>query len=133
MTAKLLRAKLFSSLKADLRPDIRRGFVFRRCINWTFPWMKYSVQGFLINQLRRDDFYLLLFSFGLMHQFLIGTIPSRKCSPQAAAVLDEEILLMSWRRSTITEVNDLALDIYLLFCRFKILCQMSSNHEPSVK
>ena len=37
------RAQSFTSLKADLRQDINRGFAFIRYLNGIFPWGKYSV------------------------------------------------------------------------------------------
>ena len=43
-----------------------RGFAFSRCLNGTFPWRKCSVKA-LESELRREDLYLLLFSFGLMY------------------------------------------------------------------
>ena len=36
---------LCTSLKVDLRQDIKEGFVFSRCINGTFPWRKCSVKS----------------------------------------------------------------------------------------
>ena len=60
------RAQSFTSLKADLCQDINRDFAFSRCFNETFHWRKYSVNA-LVSWLRREDLYLLLFSFGLMY------------------------------------------------------------------
>ena len=39
----------------------------------------------LVSTLRREDLYLLLFSFGLMCQCLNGAITSKKCSIKAPA------------------------------------------------
>ena len=38
-----------------------------------------------VSELRREYLYLLLFSFGLMYQYLKGAIPSRKCSIKTPA------------------------------------------------
>ena len=59
-------------------------------------------------KLRREDLYLLPFSFGLMYQCLNGAIPSRKCSIKAD-LLNAKPQFMSLRRSAIKEVNDWAL------------------------
>ena len=39
----------------------------------------------LVSQLTREDLYLLIFSFGLMYQYLNGAIPLWKCSIEAPA------------------------------------------------
>ena len=50
--------------------------------------MKHFLEGsapllFLVNQLRGEDLYYSLFSFGLIYQCLNGVIPSRKCAIKA--------------------------------------------------
>ena len=80
----------------DLRQDIMGCFVFSRCLNETFPWRKCSIKA-LVSWHRREDLYLLLFSFGLMYQCLYGAIPSWKFSIKAPA---------KWRNSVyvLTEI-----------------------------
>ena len=74
-------------MKADLSQDINGGFAFSRCLNGTFPWRKYSIKA------------LLIFSFGLMYQFLQGNVPLRH-------LLNSKHQFMYWR-----EVNDWALRV----------------------
>ena len=74
-------AQSFTSLKADHCQDINRGLAFNRCLNGTFLCRKWSGKA-LVSWLRREDLYLLLCSFGLMHQCLI---PSSTCSIKAPA------------------------------------------------
>ena len=62
-------AQSFTSLKVDLCQDKNEGFAFSRCLNGRFPWRNFSFKA-LVSELRREDLYLLLFSFGLMYQFL---------------------------------------------------------------
>ena len=71
--------KSFTSLIADLCQNINSISSIIRCLNGTFPWRKWSVKL----KLRREDLYLLLFSFGLMYQCLNRAIPLRKCSIKA--------------------------------------------------
>ena len=61
----------------DLLQDINGAFTFSRYLYGIFPWRKCSIKS-LVNLLRREDLYLLLFSFGLMYQCFNGTIPSRE-------------------------------------------------------
>ena len=39
------RAQSFTSLMADLRQDINRGFAFSRCLNGTFPLRPWQVNS----------------------------------------------------------------------------------------
>ena len=77
-------AQLFTSLIADLRQDINRVSSFSRCLNGTFTWRNCSVKA-LVSYFRREDLYLLFFSFGLMYHCLNGAISSRKCSIKTPA------------------------------------------------
>ena len=52
---------------------------------------KYSVKA-LLSLLRREELYLLLFSFGLMYQCLNKAIPSRKCSINPPAINEETLV-----------------------------------------
>ena len=57
--------------------DINGSFAFSRCLNGMFPWRKHSIKA-LVSSLRRQDLYLLLFSFGVIYQCLNGApLPSR--------------------------------------------------------
>ena len=60
-----LWSQLSTKLKSDLCQDINEGFAFSRCLIGTFPERKCSVKA-LVGLLRREDLYLLLFSFGLI-------------------------------------------------------------------
>ena len=74
--------KLLTSLKADLCQDINKlqsqVLHLANALMEFFLYWKCSVKAF-VSYLRREDLYLLLFSFGLMYQCLNGAIPSRKC------------------------------------------------------
>ena len=79
-----LRAQSFTSLTADIRQDINRGFTFSRCLNGTFPWRKCSVKA--------------LVSFNSEeYQCFNRAIPWRKCSIKPPA---------NWRNSVyvLTEI-----------------------------
>ena len=64
----------------------------------------------MVSWLRREDLYLLLFSFGLMYECHNGAIPLIG-NISLRHLLNEETLFMSWRRSAIKVVNDWALRV----------------------
>ena len=61
------RAHSFTQLSADSSQDINEGFAFGRCLDETFRRRMCSVKDLVI-KLRREYSYLLLFSFGCIHQ-----------------------------------------------------------------
>ena len=81
--------KMFSKLMFGHGKLIMRTYFTHVAItdqNWFYFFTPITLRiahSALVSQLRREDLYLLLFSFGLMHQCLKGAIPSRKCSIKA--------------------------------------------------
>ena len=84
---KTLGTQSFTSLMADLCHNINSVSSFSRCLNETFRSIKV-----LVNYLRREDLYLLLFSFGLIYQCFNGAI--RKCSIKAPVIWRNSVYVL---------------------------------------